>query len=78
MRTTIDRIEAGKILPPDQLTRLGLGPRRSLRVVVETVDAGDDEINITEMNAQVSCRRTRSLHRCRSDRAQCKFGGIRA
>jgi hypothetical protein len=52
MRTTIDRIEAGKILPPDQLTRLGLGPRRLLRVVLETVDAEDDEITITEMNAQ--------------------------
>jgi hypothetical protein len=52
MRTTIDRIEAGKILPPDQLTRLGLGPRRLLRVVLETLDADDEEISVTEMNAR--------------------------
>jgi hypothetical protein len=51
MRTTIDRIEAGKILPPDTLTRLGLTPHRLLRVVLETVDTEDDEISITEMNA---------------------------
>lgn len=42
MKTTIERIEAGKILPPDQLTRLGLGPRQILRVVVETLDDVDD------------------------------------
>ena len=52
MRTTIDRIEAGKILPPDQLARLGLVPSRVLRVVLETVDAEDDEIGVTEMNAK--------------------------
>ncbi len=52
MRTTIESIEAGKILPPDQLARLGLGPGRLLRVVLETVDAEDAEISVTEMNAQ--------------------------
>jgi hypothetical protein len=52
MRTTIDRIEAGRILPPDQLARLGLGPRQVLRVVLETVDAEDAEVSITEMNAK--------------------------
>jgi hypothetical protein len=51
MRTTIERIEAGKILPADQLNRLGLGPSRLLRVVLETLDADDEEISITEMNA---------------------------
>lgn len=49
MRTTIDRIEAEKILVHEQIRRLGLGPRRVLRVVLETVD--DDEITIAEMNA---------------------------
>ncbi len=52
MKTTIERIEAGKILPPDQLTRLGLGPRRLLRVVLETVDSDDEEISVTDMNAR--------------------------
>jgi len=52
MKATIERIEAGKILPPDQLARLGLGPRRLLRVVLETVDADDEEVSITEMNAK--------------------------
>jgi hypothetical protein len=52
MRTTIDCIEAGKILPPDHLSRLGLTPNRVLRVVLETVDAEDAEISITAMNAQ--------------------------
>ncbi|HWK44237.1 MAG TPA: hypothetical protein VNT30_05940 [Stellaceae bacterium] len=51
MRTTIDRIEAGKLLPADELARLGLTPRRLLRVVLETVDTEDDEISITAMNA---------------------------
>jgi hypothetical protein len=52
MRTMIERTEAGKILLPEQLSRLGLGPRRLLRVVLETVDSEDEEISITEMNAQ--------------------------
>jgi len=39
-------------LPPDQLTRLGLGPRRLLRVVLETVDLDDEEVSATEMNAK--------------------------
>jgi hypothetical protein len=52
MRTTIDRIEAGKILPSDQLARLGLEPYRLVRLVLETVDAEDAEISITEMNAR--------------------------
>ena len=52
MKTTIERIEAGKILPPDQLTRLGLGPGRLLRVVLETVDSDDEEISVTDMNAK--------------------------
>lgn len=47
MRTTIDGIEADKILVKEQIRRLGLGPRRVLRVVVETVD--DDEITVTKM-----------------------------
>lgn len=52
MRAKIDNIEAGKILPPDELARLGLTPRRLLRVVLETVDAEDAEISITAMNAR--------------------------
>ena len=51
MRTTIDRIEAGRLLPQDDLRRLGLTPDRMLRVILETVDA-DDEISISEMNAE--------------------------
>jgi hypothetical protein len=51
MRTTIDRIEAGRLLPPEDLRRLGLAPRRMVRVILETVDE-DDEISVTEMNAQ--------------------------
>ncbi len=51
MRTTIDRIEAGRLLPPEDLLRLGLAPRRVLRVVIETVD-DDDEMSVTEMNAR--------------------------
>ncbi|MGR0183896.1 hypothetical protein [Azospirillum aestuarii] len=51
MRTTIDRIEAGRLLPPDDLKRLGLSPRRLLRVVLETVD-DEDDISITEINAK--------------------------
>ncbi|MBK3736793.1 hypothetical protein GAY29_27645 [Azospirillum brasilense] len=51
MRATIDRIEAGRLLPPDDLKRLGLSPRRVLRVVLETVD-DEDDISITEMNAK--------------------------
>ncbi len=39
-------------MPPDQLTRLGLGPSRLLRVVLETVDSDDEEISITGMNAK--------------------------
>ncbi len=50
MRTTIDRIEADQILVNDQIRRLGLAPRRVLRIVLETVD-DDDEMSITEMNA---------------------------
>lgn len=49
MRTTIDRIEADKILVADQLRRLGIAPRRILRVVLETVD--HEEISVTAMNA---------------------------
>ncbi len=49
MKTTIERIEAGRLLPKEDLTRLGLAPRRIVRVVLETVDE-DDEISITEMN----------------------------
>lgn len=51
MRTTIDRIEAGRLLPQEDLRRLGLGPRRMVRVILETVDE-DDEISVTEMNAR--------------------------
>ncbi len=51
MRATIDRIEAGRLLPAEDLARLGLAPRRMLRIVLETID-GEDEISITEMNAQ--------------------------
>ena len=51
MRTTIDRIEAGRLLPTEDLLRLGLAPRRMLRVILETVD-DDDEISIMQMNAQ--------------------------
>ena len=51
MRTTIDSIEAGKILPPDELARLGLAPRHLLRVVLETLEGEDSEIGITAMNA---------------------------
>ena len=51
MRTTIERIEAGRLLAQDDLRRLGLGPRRILRVVLETLD-DEDEIAITAMNAQ--------------------------
>lgn len=51
MRATIDRIEAGRLLPPDDLKRLGLNPRRVVRVVLETVD-DEDDISITEMNAK--------------------------
>jgi hypothetical protein len=52
MRSIIDRIEAGEILPPDELARLGLAPRRLLRVIPETVEAEDAEIGITAMNAR--------------------------
>ncbi len=51
MKTTIERIEAGKILPKEDLRKLGLAPRRVVRVVLETVD-NDDEITVTEMNAK--------------------------
>jgi hypothetical protein len=50
MGTMIDRIEAGRLLPQDDLRRLGLTPRRLVRVILETVDE-EDEISITEMNA---------------------------
>ena len=50
MRTTIDRIEAGRLLTQDELRRLGLAARRMLRVTLETVD-DDEEISIAEMNA---------------------------
>ncbi|MCW2243844.1 hypothetical protein [Azospirillum canadense] len=51
MRATIDRIKAGRLLPPDDLKRLGLNPWRVVRVALETV--GDEEdISITEMNAR--------------------------
>jgi hypothetical protein len=48
MRTTIERIQAGSLLPPEHLRRLGLSAGRLVRVTVETVD---DEPTITEMNA---------------------------
>ncbi|WP_169732768.1 hypothetical protein [Azospirillum halopraeferens] len=51
MRTTIDRIEAGRLLPQEDLRRLGLAPRRMVRVILETVDE-DDEMSVTEMNAR--------------------------
>lgn len=38
MRTTIERIEAGELLSNEQLKRLGIAPRRMVRVVVETLD----------------------------------------
>jgi hypothetical protein len=41
MKTTIERIEAGELLPNEQLKRLGIAPRRMVRVVVETLDDGD-------------------------------------
>ena len=47
-----DSIEAGKILPPAELARLGLTPRRLLRMVLETLEADDSEIGITAMNAR--------------------------
>ncbi len=51
MKTTIERIEAGRLLPKKDLMRLGLEPRRIVRVVLETV--GDtDEITVTEMNVK--------------------------
>lgn len=42
MKTTIERIEAGELLPNEQLKRLGIAPRRMVRVVVETLDDGDE------------------------------------
>ncbi len=51
MKTTIERIEAGKILPKEDLRKLGLAPRRVVRVVLETID-NDDEITVTEINAK--------------------------
>jgi hypothetical protein len=51
MKTTIERIEAGRLLPKEDLTRLGLEPRRIVRVVLETVD-DTDEITVTEMNVK--------------------------
>ena len=48
MKTTIDRIEAGKILPAAQLAKLGITPRRIVRVVVETVD--EDDTDFAAMN----------------------------
>lgn len=51
MKTTIERIEAGKLLPREDLIKLGLEPRRIVRVVLETVDDAD-EITVTEMNAK--------------------------
>lgn len=50
MRKTIERIEAGKLLPPSELSRLGLAPRQVLRVELTTVDDDESEISITEMN----------------------------
>ena len=54
MKATIDRIEAGKLLPADQLARLGLSPRRIVKVTLETVDvdAGEDAPSITQINAR--------------------------
>ncbi|MBF0305674.1 MAG: hypothetical protein HQL41_08510 [Alphaproteobacteria bacterium] len=51
MKTMIDRIEVGRLLPRNQLRRLGLAPRRVVRVILETIDE-DEEISATEMNAQ--------------------------
>ncbi len=51
MRTTINRIEAGRLLPRSDLERLGLAPKRVLRVILETLD-DEDEISLTAMNAQ--------------------------
>lgn len=51
MKTTIERIEAGKLLPKEDLKKLGLAPLRVVRVVLETVDDAD-EITVTEMNAK--------------------------
>ena len=51
MKTTIERIEAGKLLPKEDLKKLGLAPLRIVRVVLETVDDAD-EITVTEMNAE--------------------------
>lgn len=48
MKAVIERIEAGKLLPGEQLDRLGLAPRRVVKVTLETVD---DERSITDMNA---------------------------
>ena len=48
MKTTIDRIEAGKVLPAAELARLGIAPRRFVRVVVETLE--EDETNFAAMN----------------------------
>ncbi|MFA6021741.1 MAG: hypothetical protein WC722_15875 [Rhodospirillales bacterium] len=51
MRTTINRIEAGKLLPQADLRRLGLAPKRVLRVILETLD-DEDEISVSAMNAR--------------------------
>ncbi|TAN53484.1 MAG: hypothetical protein EPN26_06970 [Rhodospirillales bacterium] len=51
MKTTINRIEAGRLLPQADLKRLGLAPKRALRVILETLD-DEDEISVTAMNVQ--------------------------
>lgn len=52
VRKTIERIEAGRLLPASEFTRLGLAPRQVLRVELETIDEDESEIGITEMNAE--------------------------
>jgi hypothetical protein len=49
MKVTIERIEAGKLLPEVERSRLGLSPTGNLSVVIETLD--DEEISATEMSA---------------------------
>lgn len=51
MKTTIERTEVGKLLPQEDLKKLGLDPLRVVRVTLETVDDAD-EITVTEMNAE--------------------------
>lgn len=51
MKTTIERIQAGKLLPKDDLRKLGLAPLSVVRVVLETIDDAD-EFSVTEMNAE--------------------------